>query len=256
MRNFRQLLRQPTKFVAGILVVSLAVTALLIGVEQAGIARNTEKVLANNFTTVALPTTKYQYETVGMTTIYKRKLPKEIRNWLDQTIADHPEIVKSVRSVGLASAYVPELVIDNYTNHDYNDPSYAGFSYTFQPSPEGMPYSCAMLEIVLSEIGEVNSWQTGRVQWDGTGFDADCVRVSLEGTITSVIGLQEGYNDPTGFTARIWLILPDIAAVEALNLQIGENYLVYGMDYCDKDWQFHEQMKDYYGVEQVDPNLS
>ena len=254
MGAIKHAMRQPIKVLLGIVVVTLAVTALLIGIEQAGVARNTERVLANNFTTVALPTTKYQYETVGMTQIYKRKLPKEIRNWLDQTIANHPEIVKSVQSVGLASAYVPDLVIDNYTNHNYNDPSYAGFTRWFQPWPEGMPYSCAMLEIVLNDIGEVNSWHTARVQWDGTVFDADCVRVILEGTITSVIGLQEGYNDPTGFTARITLVLPDTASFEAMNLQVGEKYLVFGMDYSDTDWEFHEQMKENYGVDQVDPN--
>lgn len=262
MGVIKNAIRRPIVTTMTTMIVAIAIAVLCIGVGQSSAAINTVKTLDYNHTTVALPTAKFQYSQSngGYAASFSVQLPEEIANWITQTATNYPGIVKSVSSPGLASAYASDLVLDNYTDHDYNELTFTNISYFLQPAPEGMPYSCAMLEIVLTEVGKPVQQYTSKTQADGTRIKVESsIRVSLEGTISSVIGLQEGYSNPTGFTAHITLILPDTAALDALNLVHGEKYLVFGMDYCDTDWQLRNQIEtdDHYGnieVDQFDPN--
>lgn len=258
MKTIRTAARQPLKTSIGILVVTLSVSILCVCLGQSMVAAQTEATLESNFTTVALPTAKYQYEQAygGHVITFSRQMPEEILSLLTKTAEDHPDIVKSVSSPGLASAYIPDLVPDNYTNHPLNELTSTNINYFLCPLPDGMPYSCALLEIELTEIGEpVQQFET-KQQADGILVKAEkSIKVSLEGIITSVIGLQEGFSDPTGFTARIDLILPDSSALDALGLITGEEYIVFGMDYYDTDWHLREQLNKYdIVVDQFDPN--
>ena len=58
--------------------------------------------------------------------------------------------------------------------------------------------------------------------------------------IEEVIGLEAGYENPTGWTITLSVTLPDRAAYEALELAVGERYLCYGMDYVSDDFQFRQ----------------
>ncbi len=72
----------------------------------------------------------------------------------------------------------------------------------------------------------------------GTGYS-----VELTGTVTQVLALADGVPDPLGTTARLTLTLPSEADVEALGLQEGSSYIVYGQDYYNK----HQALKKYMG---------
>lgn len=75
MKYFRQLLRQPLKFIAGVIVVSLAVSILCVCLGQSIAADKTEATLEYHFTTIALPTTKYNYSESFFTDFEGNKIP-------------------------------------------------------------------------------------------------------------------------------------------------------------------------------------
>lgn len=233
MKTIQQLLRRPAKTIAGIVLIALCVGILSICLGQSISAGKTEERLDDLFLTVALPTTKYN----GMS----RKLPQQASDFLEALTTDYPEIVRAVSSPGLASAYISQLKPDMYTDH----PSYFGWEMgtdgvasTMVTSPVGAPYSCAMLEVRLEEIlGKTPAvaWDLGtQDQWMVDVLNYYCV--NIRGTVLSVVGLNDGFQDPVGMDITLTLMLSDEQAFEVLNLQMGQRYLVYGMDYFDMDW--------------------
>lgn len=250
MKYFRQLLRQPLKFIAGVIVVSLAVSVLCVCLGQSIAANKTEEALEYNFTTVALPTTKYQYvqkEFNGIPYIaFSESLPEEIVNWIEQAISDNPELIEAVAAPGLASAYIAELTPDNATDHKYHYP-YIGTQESQAPHKlEATPtYACAMLEIELKEIGEPFESVVNGVLEDGSEISVTTkVQVELTGTVKSVVSLESGYDDPTGRTIYLTLVLPDMESLDALALTVGQRYLVYGDDYLDGNWALRGYISD------------
>lgn len=244
MYAIRQLFRQPLKILSAIMMIALAVAVLCVCVGQAAAAVTTAAKLEYSFTTVALPTAKYQRieGTVG-NAFYLPYLSDEILEWIDQTIERNQELVEAIASPGLASAYIPELIPDNYTN--YLDQTMAMYGVAnFTAMPEGMPYSCAMMEVTLEEVGEpleVKSY------YESNGGLADeyvilSLQFPLTATIEHIIGLQESFRDPTGTKIHLTLELPEWESLEELGLIVGERYLVYGMDYQDLDWQFRSEI--------------
>ena len=65
-----------------------------------------------------------------------------------------------------------------------------------------------------------------------------CYTLELTGVVTRAVSLEEGHRDPAGRIARLSITLPTLEALEELELETGENYLVYGMDYVDL-YQIH-----------------
>lgn len=231
MKAIKQLLRQPIKAAAGILLVTIAVAALCVCAGQSMAARETEERLDQSYLTLAFP----KSDTDGIQS-----------QWLDSYAGEHPEVVKEVSRVGLASAYIPELTIDNWTQHWHKPLVTTPNLFT--------PYDTAILEITLTRIGEVMPFQNYAKDWAGNyitdengqlmplEYPGENVVVNLTGTIERVIALEEGYPDPVSFTARLTLSMPNRETLEALNLTVGERYLVYGTDYTDQDWELRHRV--------------
>lgn len=233
MKTIRQLLRQPVKAFFGVVLIALLVTILSICVGQSVSAQKTAERLDDLFLTVALPTTNYN----GMS----RKLPEEISLFMESLDTDYPDVIRAVSAPGLASAYIPQLKPDMYTNHT----SYFGWEATTDgvistmvTSPVGAPYSCAMLEVRLEE----NLGKTPPIVWD-LGTQDEWVTdvftnysINIRATVVDVVGLNEEFPKLVDRSITLTLILPDEQAFNALNLQMGERYLVYGMDYFDMGW--------------------
>ncbi len=258
MKAMKQLIRQPLKTLAGILLIGVAVSILTICIGQYIAASLTRNDLENNYNTVALTTEKYKYDAERNITYLE--LPVEITSWISRTANQNPDIIKAVSDTGRLSAYIPELFPDNYTQ--YKDAP-AGES----DGVTGEPYSCAVLEITLHEIGtEVQ--ENLHQQWiNGTDESfRESVSIVCKGTVERVIALQEGYPDPTGFTIDVTFRVWDEAALAALDLEEGARYLIFGMDYFDQDWYLRtlisetqanfEQPFDLNKVSDYQPNLS
>lgn len=231
MKTIKQLLRQPMKTLFGVVLVAIAVAVLCVCLGQSIAAKETEQRLNETYMTAAF----VEADTNSLQS-----------TWLSTYAQEHPEVVKSVSQVGLASAYIPELTIDNWTQH-WHVPLVSNSNMC-------APYDTAMLEITLTEIGESMGYQTYAKDWAGNyitdengelmplEYPGEDVVVRLTGTIERVIGLEAGYPDPTGFTARLTLSMPNQAALDELNLTVGERYLVYGTDYADQDWELRQRV--------------
>ena len=263
---YKQLFRQKLKTILGVFLTALAVTGLCVGVGQSMAAAQTAEDLQNQFTTVALPTNAFLWldnpEKVGWWRSMDMAMPQEIVDWMENTAWNHPDVVKTLSSPGLASAYISDLEPDSYlrnTFYFYNGHEWL-LNQRFHPLPLGAPYSCAMLEIQLEDhTGEEDRLgDTPYFDWENENRLADTSLcgwehemrkyqgVVLEGTITRVLGLSEDYPDPVGFQIKLALLLPP----ETLEKLVpGERYLVYGMDYRDKDWLIRQYLKERKGID-------
>ena len=221
MKSIAQLIRQPVKTLSGIILVALAVAILCICIGQAMVAYNFEAALEQSFTTIALPTEIYQLP--GEEFYILRTMPMDVSTWISQMTAANPDIINAVAMPGLSSAYIPDMRQDNYTNYPYNGMSTTYRYKNLTSLPTGTPYSNALLEITLNEIGEIE-------ETDGQRY-LNCV-----GTIESIVELEEGYPNSTGFTIYLSIPLSQTQKVADLGLETGERYLVFGPDYYDKDW--------------------
>lgn len=288
MRSIRQLLRQPLKTLLGIGLVTLAVAVLCISLGQSMAAEKMERELETKFITTALATDKYQYyeesaySKAFQTEYTKRTIhlnkPDEITEIMLSLADQYPDMVESVQQPGLATAYIPTLTAANFTEFVSTSVGMGLdgtlFSIMTDTAPFGAPYTQIAAQITLTEIGQPETYLYVR-DFNGTAAmealrrvngleymsyyessftpeeleQAHAISVILTGTIDRVLGLQEGYADPTGFTARMTLILPDQAALDALELQTGSQYLVYGMDYYDNDWELRNLIfSEAYGI--------
>ena len=80
--------------------------------------------------------------------------------WLEAYAEEHPEVVKAVSHTGLASAYIPDLSIHNWT-------SYWHKPLMINPNMCA-PYDTAVLEITLTEIKEADQRHTYAKNEDGS----------------------------------------------------------------------------------------
>lgn len=259
MKHLRHLFRQPLKTVTGVILFTLAVAILCVSVGQAFAVRMTEQNLFHQFTTVAM--------FKGMYTI-----PDDLRAWLEKTAEENPDVVKTIAEQGFLNSYIPGLAPLNYTDPEdgkFYDTGTSGAS-TVRPWPHGRPYSSAMFVITLdANVGgvadknrsyfmceeltpddfgtyeEFTKWRTEvyEPQRKQINYGAS---IQLSGTITEVISLEEGYADPTGRSITLTFAAPsardkDLKAI--FNLKKGAQYIVYGMDYRDKDWELRDRLK-------------
>ena len=248
MKCLQQLLRQPLKFISGVIVVSLAVSILCVCLGQAVVAAKTQEKMEYHFTTIALPTTKYNYKDieavdsegniVQLTSVATQTMPEEITKWIESLEDAYPNLVTTLARPGLASAYLADVIPDNPTNHMYHYPLIGSTESRFPHNMEGIsPSATAMFEIVLDQIGEVEEISFPRKMEDGTEIRITTrVSVELIGTIRSVVSLEEGYDDPTGRTVYYTLTLPNQETLTALNFQTGQRYLICGNNYLDGEW--------------------
>ncbi len=239
MYPIRQSARQPLKTLTGILIVTLAVAVLCVCLGQAVTAWNMEENLDRICTSSALITEKYLYTgsydpRYGISYHITTDLPDDVVQWMYDMAQQYPDIVEGVNRPGLASAYIPELTPDSYTRY-FVDMS-GSEPMAFAAFVEGSTY--AMLEITLDEFTAVPFYMPGFSSSFGDDIGGSkAFRVELTGTIESVLGLPAGYTDPTGYTARMEMVATDEAALEALELEVGQRYLVYTADYQDLDWE-------------------
>lgn len=218
MKSIRQLLRQPIRTAAGIVLIALAAAIFVTCVGQYLAAGLTKDGLEYNYNTVAMTTRKYSWEH---------------SEWIQETAEAHPELVKTISDTGLISAYIPELTPDNYTQHFQAAEGYNGNSSGIY----GMPYCCAVLEVVLTEISPEITDEVRAVNVMGDRYEERiAVALTCQGTVERAISLQEGYNDPAGYGIELTFRTFDEEGLAALDLEVGGRYLVYGMDYYDNDF--------------------
>lgn len=246
MQSFKDAIRRPIVSAMGILLIIAMTILVCVSVGQAGVAKNVLRGFDDSFTTVALLTAKYQqpeesyeqqFDGNYYTWYVPTQLPEEVKNWLSKMPSENTDIVKAVSSPGLASAYIPNLEVDVFVDHNYENSICYLDPWAPYPSPYGVPYTCAILEFELSEIEEPQQDYL-ILQRDGKTIQQveQIISVQMKGKITSVVALHDGYEDPTNYNIIVYLTAPSIEALESFNLILGERYVVYSRAYQDVEW--------------------
>lgn len=237
MKTIKQAFRQPMRTLAGILLIAMAVSILITCVGQYAAAALTRAELDRQYDTVALTTDAYQE--------LSRSKRKEWWVWYDNLVENHivgdrEDIIESISHTGLLSAYIPEMNADNYTKyHEWNNTNYGTDSL-------GRPHSCAVLVVTLEEIGtDITETKKDVTTSEGGHFEITrFVSVSCRGTVEQVLALEDGYSNPEGWTINLTVQAADETVLDAMELKVGQRYLVYGMDYFDDDWMFRQHISE------------
>lgn len=231
MKTIKQVIRQPLKSFAGVIMVALAVAILVTCVGQYAATSLTRTNLDDRYDTVAIVSDEYFWERGPGYMKHTYKLSDEIQSWVTDTVQSRPDLVKTESYTALYSAYAPGLVADNFSRFENGDAliDQAG-AYN-----ENAAYRGAMLDVTLTKVGTVLdedtsefSTETGESQVMLNHTTMLCV-----GTVNKVIGMEEGFRSPVGKEILLTITAYSRQELETLNLYIGERYLVYGMDYSD-----------------------
>lgn len=225
MKTIKQILRQPIKTISGILIVALAFAMLITCVGQYTAATLTRKNLDDRYTSIGLLSSEYLQEKINRGVNYLSKLPEKTQDWIERAVRVRTDIIKEQSYTGLVSAYIPELSIDNFSRY----PS----GYQMNMYNSGDPYRGAMLTVKLTEIGTIGVKDVSYAGVPG-GTRNELVHGTTFlclGTVESVVGLEKGFASPVGKTILLQVKVFDQEEFDALNLQVGETYLVYGEDY-------------------------
>lgn len=275
MNTIKQMMRQPLKTITGIVLMTLAVAILCVCIGQSFAAKTTAESLNNRFTTIAIPAGLQKVDELVIKP--SATLPDDLRLWLEETAAEHPDVVKGIMKQGILSAYIPGLTPLNYTQGKYIADEFTSGNFAFhffEPDPYGTPYSCAMFVITLEEVSEpIANTEKYTVEKELQASDFSSYAeyqeylknvkeeivtvgytIKFSGTITNVVSLQEGFRDPTGMIARLSMTVPALEQIEKMNLIPGQQYLVYGTDYYDEDWAFRGLLahEDYQNPVEID----
>ena len=185
MHSIKQSMRRPVRTLLGILLITLAAAVLCVCLGQSLAAGATDSLLDEKYLTVAFPSDLYS---------------PEAHEWAVAYAAEHPEIIKEIRSSVLASVYIQSLEHENFTTrlHYTDEDGVRDISYA--------PFDRAVFEIEVKDIEKAGT---------------------VVGEIISVIALEDGYSDPTGFTVRF--------SSENV-LTVGARYLVSTANYVDLDY--------------------
>ncbi len=197
MKSFRQIWRRPTRTLLGIMLITLASAVLCVCLGQSFAASVADKGIDEKYITVAFPSDTYGAQAHEWATAYAR---------------DNPDIITSVSSPVLASAFIGGISHDNFTDQlHYTDMAFVRrIPYS--------PYDRAVFEITLTEIEDRG------------------IEKAIKGEIKNVIALEGGYSDPTGFSAQTVMIFPSDEAFAESGLEIGGRYLFCARSYVDNDY--------------------
>ena len=225
MKSILQLIRRPIKTGMGILLVTLAVVILVAGVGQYGAAVVSRAELEENYDTIGILSQEYLTSSTG-TALTIAQLPEKCQNFLKETLA-REDLVKAQSYTGGLSAYIPALEPENFSWYENGD-------YLRNGENIGNPYRCAMLEVRLDQIASGIYEETYQYEnSEGSTTVRNSISLLCRGTVTKVIAMEEGFASPVGKTIALTVKVYDEAALEALQLEAGQRFLVYGMDYSD-----------------------
>ena len=231
MKTIKQVIRQPLKSTAGIIMVALAVAILVTCVGQYAATGLTRANLDDKYDTVAIVSDEYFWEKGPGYKKHTFKLPDEIQSWITDTVQSRPDLVKMESNTSLYSAYVPGVFADNFSRYENGDAliDQEG-AYT-----ENAAYRGAMLEVTLTKVGTVLDEDISEfINMDGeSNIMLNNTTMLCIGTVDKVIGMEQGFSSPIGKSISLLITAYSKEDLANLNLCAGESYLVYGMDYSD-----------------------
>lgn len=221
--------RQPLKSLAGVIMVGVAVAILVTCVGQYAATGLTRASLDERYDTVATVSDEYFWEKTDRGKKHFSTLPEDIRMWVRDTVENRPDLVKTESFTGLFSAYAPKLTADNFSHYADSD------ALTMDSDVEQAAYRGAMLEVTLTGVGTILGEDVSTfVSGDGDSrVMLNHTRMLCRGTVDRVLSMEQGFSSPVGKNIALIVTAYSEKELDALDLQEGGRYLVYGMDFSD-----------------------
>ena len=229
MRPIFQVLRQPLKSAAGIILVSLAVAIAVTCAGQYAATSVTRANLDDRYDTVALVSDEYFWVSNPRGRTRYFELPEDIQSWIANTVRQRPDLVKAESYTDLYSAYAPGLLADNFSHYENGD-MLIDMDYT-----ENAAYRGAMLEVTLTKVGTIFDEDVSEFR-NGAGESQIMLNhttMLCAGTVDRVVSMEQGFASPVGKSIALMITAYSEDELNALHLCAGDTYLVYGMDYSD-----------------------
>ena len=231
MKTIKQVIRQPLKSCAGIIMVALAVAILVTCVGQYAATSLTRVNLDDRYDTVAIVSDAYFWEQGPGYKMHTSKLSDEIQSWITHTVQSRPDLIELESYTALYSAYAPSLIADNFSRYENGD-ALIDQEVIYN---ENAAYRGAMLEVTLTKVGTILDEDKSEFSTENgdTRIMLNHTTMLCVGIVDKVIGMEQGFRSPVGKEILLTITAYSQQELDALDLCVGERYLVYGMDYSD-----------------------
>ena len=235
MTPLKQLFRQPVRLLAIILLVGMAFAFICLSAGVFSSAKATLAQIEERYVTIGIPTT----ETEGVTTEYngltlhheESIISQDMWAYMDQLAADG-RIIKGAYQQKYISAYCPSIQTVTSGNEDG----------TYAPSLD-TPYGRAILVVRITSVDEINLPEF-----------AEIASVSVTASIENVIKLHQDYAVRS--TLYLTIGCNSREELDALDIQVGRRYLVYGSEYIDRDLELRTTLAESHRCSVEDIDLS
>ena len=276
LKTLKQLFRQPLKSFIGLVFMTLAAAVVCLCVGQSLAARNTKTILDQRFSTIAIASLqedamgadrlRVEQELMDWLQKMAQEHPDIVKDvspngrlsaYIPQL---SPYNMQTAENVGEhpydAALYAEEYELYAGTTYydsamlvitldEISQPTTPMDTYTFRQKMPLTWFSSGDDWILYLNQEQYNAYRRHEdyqiyQEYVNLALEntlTEGYTVTLTGTVQQTVSLPDGMRDPVGMTARLTLTLPSLADIEALQLQPGEQYIVYGMDYFD-DYQF------------------
>lgn len=232
MKTLYSLIRQPVKTLAGVLLIAFAITILIVSAGQFASTVIAKENLSDGYSTVAVISDKYfwKLDSNSVGSFYTTEIADEdTRNWAENAFSSRKDLFLGESFTEVYSAYIPQLSPDVFI--EVENERLEGLKF----NEAGFPYRCAMLEITLDAIGTLKQENVISIQTMGGEWKDYRKNVSIlcSGTVNNAISLERGFASPIGMKISFLITVYDESELESMHLEVGQRYLLYGMDYTD-----------------------
>lgn len=243
MKTLHSLIRQPVKTLVGVLLIAFAAIILIVSTGQFASTALAKENLSDGYSTVAVISDEYFWEVSETTWSNSLQIAdEETRVWAEEAIQNRKDIFQMESFTEVYSAYAPQLSPDNFSRHEFGNRMGLFDFYS------GNPYRSAVLEITVTAVGDLRGEVLTAYKAPGEDWREYCesIYILCVGTVENAVGLEEGFASPVGKTIVLTIKTFDEEALQAMELEEGQRYLVYGMDYSDmKDSILNSQISIY-----------
>ena len=212
MTPIRQLLRQPVRLIAVLLLLGMSAAFFSLSAGVFVSAQATLNEIERNYTTIAVPTSEStMIESDDNYVTHENAISSEMWRYMD-SLAENKTLIRGAYSQKFISAYCPSVrtVISAEEDGVYTHSS-------------DKPYNRAVFVIRVESV-MANEFPF---------YDRILISAKITATIEEIIQLHPGYQ--TRGTLKISHIFNSRNEFDALGLAPGQRYLLNGTDYADED---------------------
>ena len=239
MTPFTQLLRQPVRLIAVILLLSMTAAFFSLGAGVLVSAKATLDEIEQSYVTIGVPTTETRQVTLdhnGLTLSYDESIiTAEMWEYLDG-LAEKGAIIKGAYQQKFISAYSPSVCTVTSSKED------GAYRWDLD-----IPYNGAIFAVRIIQVDDTYNDKIYAVADAGGSFFA-----GISAAIDETVMLHPDYvtRQTLDFTVKC----SSKEEFDALGVAPGKRFLVYGTEYSDRDLELRTHLAETFrcSVEEID----